>query len=339
MYKILKKKYFLNGIEYSSIQKNEFEIIRKLRNSQIKILRQNSFISFEQQIKYFNEKIIPDYKKKKPKNILLAIRKSTFLGYCGLTNIDWNLKKAEVSFLLLNKISLKKKKFINLFDNSLKVLESIFFDELHLSKLQSETYSFRTEVIDTLINRNFVVEGILKNNIKKNKKYFNSYLLSKFKSQKTIKNCNFLITSSSNKVPLIDIVKKSLSKLNRDYNLYCGDSSSSVISKLYNKKFIKIPETNENNRSKILKILIKYNINFVLPTSNTELLFWSKNKSFFKKNSIEIFVADENSILNCINKLRFYNKLKDKKIKCVFTTKNADLIKTNFIVKSNTGSG
>ena len=65
MYKILKKKYFLNGIEYSVIRKNEFEIIRKLRNSQIKILRQDNFISVEQQVKYFNEKIIPDYKKKK----------------------------------------------------------------------------------------------------------------------------------------------------------------------------------------------------------------------------------------------------------------------------------
>ena len=318
MYKVLKKKYLLNGIEYSSIKKNEFEIIRKIRNSQIKILRQNNFITYDQQIKYFNEKIIPDYKKKKPRNILLAIRKSSFLGYCGLTNIDWDLKKAEVSFLLLKKINFEKKKFIKIFDNSLKVLEGIFFDELHLSKLQSETYSFRTDVIDTLLNRNFIVEGVLRNNVKKNKKYFNSYLLSKFKCKKILKNCNFLITSSSNKVPLIDIVKKSLSKLNRDYKLYCGDSNSTVISKLYNNKFIKMPETNENNRSKILKLLIKYNINFVLPTNNTELLFWSKNKSFFKKNSIEILVTGHNSILNCINKFNFYNKLKNKKIKCSY---------------------
>ena len=339
MYKILKKKYFLNGIEYSVIQKNEIEIIRKLRNSQIKILRQNNFISVAQQVKYFNEKIIPDYKKKKPKNILLAIRKSTFLGYCGLTNIDWNLKKAEISFLVLNKISLRKKKFVNLFDNSLKVLETIFFDELHLSKLQSETYSFRTEIIDTLKNRNFIIDGVLKNNVKKNNSYFDSYLLSKFKCQKIIKDCNFLITSSSNKVPLIDVVKKSLCKLDRDYNLYCGDSNPKVVSKLYNKKFIILPKINESNRSKILQTLKQFNINFVLPTSNVELLFWSKNKQFFKKNSIDILVTDINPILICSNKLKFYNKLNDKNIKCAFTTKNVDLIKTKFIVKSNFGSG
>ena len=43
MYKILKKKkYFLDSIEFSEIRDQNIEEIRKIRNSQIEILRQKN---------------------------------------------------------------------------------------------------------------------------------------------------------------------------------------------------------------------------------------------------------------------------------------------------------
>ena len=186
MYKILKKtKYFLDKIEFSEIREQNIEAIRKIRNSQIEILRQKKNISKKEQVKYFNKDIFSAYKLKKPKNILLGMTVSNiFVGYCGLTHIDWDVKKAEISFIVNNKINKNKKKLVFYFNNAIKILEKILFNELKFNKIFCETYSFRQEMIQALKDNDYVVEGILKDNIKIKKKYYDSIFTGKFKKIK-----------------------------------------------------------------------------------------------------------------------------------------------------------
>ena len=78
--------------------------MRILRNEQLDVLRQKNKLSKLDQLKYFNEIVLPDLKLKEPKNILFIILKNKhFIGYCGLTNIKWQLGAAEISFLVKKK--------------------------------------------------------------------------------------------------------------------------------------------------------------------------------------------------------------------------------------------
>ena len=50
--------------------------------------------------------------------------KKKLIGYCGLTNLDWFNKRAELSFIL--NTELNKKIFLNIFQSSLNLLEEIY---------------------------------------------------------------------------------------------------------------------------------------------------------------------------------------------------------------------
>ncbi len=101
-YKILKHDTFFDG-EYSltSIRKEDLYLIKQWRNNQMDVLRQNKVLTDEDQLHYFHHIVFPEFDKNNPKQILLSfLYESRCIGYGGLTNIDWESKRAEISFLL-----------------------------------------------------------------------------------------------------------------------------------------------------------------------------------------------------------------------------------------------
>ena len=77
-------------------------------------------------------------------------------------------------------------------------------------------------------------------------------------------------------------------------------------------------------------ILKKNNIFFVIPTSDAELLFWSKHKDFFLKKKIHVIISSHYSILNCLDKLRFYNFCQKINIPAIKTFKQENLKNFSF---------
>jgi len=169
-----------------AVQPEEIEKIRKMRNSQIDVLRQSKIINFQNQINYFKENIWPDKKLKKPKNILLSIFfNDSFIGYGGLVHINWVDLIAEISFLLDPSIQKKNSTFIYIFEKWLDLVKRFAFDDLGLKKLTTETYSMRKSHISVLEKSNFQCEGILKDHIiirgKKMDSVLHSYSLTDWK--------------------------------------------------------------------------------------------------------------------------------------------------------------
>ena len=339
MYIILNKNsYRKSKLEFKPFSEKFLENVRLIRNKQKKILRQNNIISKKEQNNYFSKNIKTDFKSLRPKNILLLIFKGkNLVGYCGLTNLDWSNKRAELSFILDSKYN-KKKIFLDIFQNSLELLQEILFKELKFKKFFSETYEFRKDVISFLISNNFVIEGCLKNHIYKNGKFYNSILLGKDNYNFVIDHCNLLITSSSNKSSLVVLAKNSLRKIAKRSKVFCSDKDQEVVTKYLSDGFIKLPKLEKKNLKIICKKLKQKGINFVLPTRSSELLFWSKNKTFFKKNKIKVIVSNFKSIQFCLDKYSFYLFLKKNKILTPETCLQKNKFK-NFIKKPRFGAG
>lgn len=314
-YKVLKKNnYKRQNLEFKTFSNAYIEDIRKIRNNQRKILRQNSFITKKDQKIYFNNFIKKDFDSETPKTILkLIFIKKKLIGYCGLTNIDWFNKRAELSFIIKSKFN-NSEKFDLIFLESLGFLENLIFDELNFTKFFAETYAFRKKVIKLLLDNGYSIEGKLKSHVYKKGEFHDSIILSKFKVKKILNRCSVLITSSSNKTPLVDLVKVSLKGFVEKSMVFCSDKQSQVVTKYITNNFLKLPNLNDKNIIKIKNILNKNKINYILPTRTEELFFWAKHQKFFKKNKIQIFVNNLNSLNQTTDKYIFYKILKKNNI-------------------------
>ena len=83
------------------IQKKDMYAIKEWRNSQIDVLRQSKLLTNDDQDKYYMNVITPLFKLKQPDQLLFSYMKSKeCIGYGGLVNINWQHKRAELSFLL-----------------------------------------------------------------------------------------------------------------------------------------------------------------------------------------------------------------------------------------------
>jgi len=95
------KKYCLNKYSLVPLRERDVESIRKWRNEQIDILRQNKPLTKDEQSKYYHQVIKKSFYEKKPKIILFSfLIKNACIGYGGFVHIDWDSKKAELSFIL-----------------------------------------------------------------------------------------------------------------------------------------------------------------------------------------------------------------------------------------------
>ena len=87
--------YSIAPIRYIDIQE-----IRRWRNEQIDVLRQEKIITPEQQTQYYESVIKKSFFEHQPTIILFSFfLEKDCVGYGGLTNINWKLKNAELSIL------------------------------------------------------------------------------------------------------------------------------------------------------------------------------------------------------------------------------------------------
>src|SRR5688500_4916477 len=99
-YKVLEKQrsrysnYTMVTIRYEDIF-----LIKEWRNEQLDVLRQKQPLTDEQQKLYFQTVVSKLFAEENPRQILVSYLKDEILiGYGGLVHIDWEDKRAEVSF-------------------------------------------------------------------------------------------------------------------------------------------------------------------------------------------------------------------------------------------------
>lgn len=176
MYRCLKKQSFqgTNGYSLVTIREEDIELIRQWRNAQIDILRQKTPLSSEQQQQYYNNVIFPSMQQDHPSQILFSfLQNGNCIGYGGLVHIDWDARRAEISFLL-NPDYISK--HAELYTEYLAILIVIAFENLKFHRLYAETYEFRNDHLEILEKRGFIFEGRLREHIFKRGKWHDAII-------------------------------------------------------------------------------------------------------------------------------------------------------------------
>ena len=150
--------------EYCLVPLRELDVesIRKWRNEQIDILRQNKPLTKDEQSKYYHQVIKKSFYEKKPKVILFSfLIKNACIGYGGFVHIDWNSKKAELSFILNTNRTKEPRIYKKEFSIFLKIILNIGFKQILFNKIFTETFDIRPDTILILEKTGFVLENKL----------------------------------------------------------------------------------------------------------------------------------------------------------------------------------
>jgi RimJ/RimL family protein N-acetyltransferase len=177
-YKCLKYKIYSEA-DYSLVPLREIDIllIKDWRNDQIEVLRQKMILSDEDQIHYYKNHILPAFDAPLPRQIIFSfLKKNKCIGYGGLTNIDWESKRAELSFLVDTARTRANEIYEKDFSFFLKLIKQVVFDDLGFNRLFTETFDIRPLHITVLEKSGFRFEGRMKEHVIIDNKFVDSLL-------------------------------------------------------------------------------------------------------------------------------------------------------------------
>lgn len=166
-YRVLPNPILRRGnLEASSVDPSHIEPIRQWRNAQIGVLRQSQPITPDEQATYFANHVWPEKISATPSKILLTLKEDgALIGYGGLVHINWDYRRAEISFLLDPNRAVDDVASAPVFVEFLHIMEELAFTDLHLTRLMTETYAQREPFIAALDAHGFQREGRLRSHV------------------------------------------------------------------------------------------------------------------------------------------------------------------------------
>jgi len=165
--------------EYSIVPLREEDIfkVKDWRNGQIEILRQKTLLTNSDQLNYYNKIIKNNFEKKQPLLILFSyLKNNECIGYGGLTNIDWESKRTELSYLVDTERIKDNELYIKEFSIYLKLIKEVVFDDLNFNRIFTETYDIRPVHLSVIENNGFKFEGRLRQHVVINNKFVDSLI-------------------------------------------------------------------------------------------------------------------------------------------------------------------
>jgi len=181
-------KFTVGDYSIVSLRQEDLLKIKKWRNEQISVLRQSTILSDEDQINYYENFIKPSYTDKKTKIILFSfLLDGECIGYGGLTNIHWEDKRTELSFLVSTDRTKDAKLYESDFKNFIELIKIVAFDDLQLNRIFTETYDLRDLHISILEKCGFQLEGRMRQHVRIDNNYVDSLLHGIIKQDYEIK--------------------------------------------------------------------------------------------------------------------------------------------------------
>ena len=172
---MIKGKY----VKLRSLELNDLPKLRDWRNSKFirKATREYRLLNMINQKKWF-EKI---QNENPPISLMFGIQnnKNKLIGVCGLTYIDWKNKHAEIS-CYLNSVNWQKTKEAR---DTIHIILKYGFEELNLHRIWAEIFSTAQENIALFNKIGFVREGILRQKLWRDGKWWNSHIYSMLSSE------------------------------------------------------------------------------------------------------------------------------------------------------------
>jgi RimJ/RimL family protein N-acetyltransferase len=155
-----------HGYRFDLLARADIEALRGFRNAQMDVLRQAEPITPEAQQQWFATQVEPAHAAHEPAQLLIGINRSgTFIGYGGLTHLDWEARRAEVSFLVDPRRAADADLYRRDSAAFLSFLADWSFGVLDLHRLFAETYAFRDLHISLLEEAGYRREGRLREHV------------------------------------------------------------------------------------------------------------------------------------------------------------------------------
>ena len=152
--------------------------IKNWRNEKMDVLRQKKTLTDNDQVAYWKTVSSSDHTK------LFSIKQNgVLIGYFGLVHIDYENKHAEISFLMDPKFPENTDRYAELFSKAISYACRTGFESLGLHKIFTETYAFREGHIEIISENRFTQDGVLRDHIYLNEKYYDSIIQSKLKRE------------------------------------------------------------------------------------------------------------------------------------------------------------
>lgn len=135
--------------------------IRQWRNGQTFHLRQVGQLTDEDQVRYFANVVGPSMSEPAPSQVLVSyLVEGVCRGYGGLVHIDWNNRRAELSFLLATDVS--EVEFAEAWVRYLLLIEQLAFGQLGLHKIYTYAYDVRPHLYPAIERAGLVEEARLR---------------------------------------------------------------------------------------------------------------------------------------------------------------------------------
>lgn len=166
-YRCLARNHYTVGhYDVVPLRQKDMLPIKNWRNEQIRMLRQRKPLTDDVQIQYYQTVVQALFDAEQPDQLLFSyLLDGQCIGYGGLTHIDWEARRAEVSFLLDTKrhqdVAIFKAEFCLFFD----VMKQVAFQDLQLNRLFTETYDIRPYEIEAVEAAGFQREGCLREHV------------------------------------------------------------------------------------------------------------------------------------------------------------------------------
>jgi len=179
-YACLKQERYESGpLAVIPVREEDMELIRVWRNEQIRVLRQKKPLSPEDQRRYYREAVLPTFDQPQPPMLLFTyLQEDRPIGYGGLVHIDWENRRAEISFLLETARSKEDAdgEYARLFSCFLGFMKQIAFEELGLNRLYTETFDIRPLHVQVLEKNGFRPEGRMRQHVRINGRFVDSLI-------------------------------------------------------------------------------------------------------------------------------------------------------------------
>jgi carbamoyl-phosphate synthase large subunit len=151
---------------------------------------------------------------------------------------------------------------------------------------------------------------------------------------------NVLVTSISKKVPLLQAVRKALSKLGGNNRLFGADLDPNCIGRYFVDEFWQMPRTSELPAETLIDYCRANGIRAIIPTRDGELGFFAALADRLRNEGIHVMVSSPESVNACVDKLLFARRLREQSIPAIPTAERLEeLDAPAYAVKERYGAG
>ncbi len=161
-----REQYFFEDFSIVTFRAEDIYLIKEWRNSQLAVLRQKAPLTDADQENYYHKIVKPTFNQLQPRIILVSFLKNNIcIGYGGLTNIDWESRRFELSFLVQPDIYQTEEYYGVCFSAFISLLKQVAFEDLNFNRIFTETYDIRPFHISVLEKNGFRLEGRMQEHV------------------------------------------------------------------------------------------------------------------------------------------------------------------------------